>query len=134
VPLYKSYAHRVPRFIYELDKKNSMTQETNLQFSPTLTTVFADDIFIDNSIKVHIDKKDEQEIVEKIGKVTLLTFDQQTKTVNGRVMMDVITAKKLAKTLTGSIEALEKELASKEIPKGAQKPDSHIQTSSQYIG
>jgi len=79
--------------------------------------IYAEEVKVNAGIKMSMDKDEQgKEVVQKDGRIELLFFDNQTKRVISRIVLDPSTAQRLSKILTSSTTALQKECASPEIP------------------
>jgi hypothetical protein len=79
--------------------------------------IFADDVNVNANIKVNVEKKDNgEEKFTKSGRIDLLFFDQFTKTIVSRVVIDPYTAKVFAKILEANASKMIEEIERSELP------------------
>lgn len=89
-------------------------QKVNFNIGPQTPQFLADDILVDTQIKVN---KQENGDIEKVAKVSLMAVDQQTKSINARVVLDHVTAGRLGEILVENMKKIRAELANKDLPK-----------------
>lgn len=82
--------------------------------NPADKPIFADEIGVLVRVKA---TKDEKQAVYKEGTIGIIFIDATKKLILGEFVVSKYTAKNLIKPLSESIEKLEKELASKDMPK-----------------
>ena len=90
--------------------------------------IFADEAVIITPIRA---MKDKDGKITKEGHVVVVFVDMTTQQPVSKIAMTTTTAKNLERALTNSIERLEKDLKSKDIPI---KPTEVTETSTKYIG
>ncbi len=89
--------------------------EQQLNVNPLDRPVFADEMGV--SIRIKAVKDDKSGKVEKEGVVGIMFIDSIKKQLIGEFIVNKSTAKNFAKVLEDSVAKMEKELASKEMPK-----------------
>ena len=107
-----------------------------------LRPVYADEANVNANVKVNVEKdKDGNETIRKSGKIDMLFFDQFTRTIVSRIVIDPFTAKLLSKMLSDHADKLIEELDSSDVPEQVKKRlaerDKAMQGSSSvetYIG
>ena len=91
----------------------SEQKQVNLNFGAS-KPIFADEIALVHKIKATKNEKGE---IEKEGQVMFMFTDTMTGRVLGEFVITKNTARALAKMLPANMDALEKQLADKSIPK-----------------
>ncbi len=116
---------------------------TEITIPPHIIPIYAEEVKVNAGIKMHVTKNEAgKDEVRKDARVELLFFDNATKCVVSRIVMDVTTALQMVNILQANTQALLKECASKEIPKEIaehikkqqQTPTSTTGTPQRYIG
>lgn len=80
--------------------------------------LYSDEIIVAHTVKAG---KDEKNKIKKEGHLHLIFLDMTTQKPISKVVISPITAKGLTKALTESVQKLDKELKTKELPKRAQE-------------
>ncbi len=92
-------------------------KELNLNMPPDVKPIYADEANVVAGLKVNIEKNDKgKEVITKTGNINIIFFDNTTKAVVSRVVVDPITAKNLANQLKANAENIMTEIKSDKIP------------------
>ena len=84
-----------------------------LKMPPEIKPVYCDEFRINTIIKVNMDEKDS---IRKQGHLDIIFFDNVTKTVVERIVLNPITAQQLAQAITQNVESYNKGMDKKETP------------------
>jgi hypothetical protein len=88
-----------------------------VSMSADIKPLFADEVNVNANIKVNVEKKEDgTEHFTKTGRIDLLFFDQFTKTIISRIVIDPYTAKVFAKVLEANASKMIEEIEKKELP------------------
>lgn len=116
-------------------------QNVNLNIPMDVKPIYADEVNITAGLKVNVEKQEKgKDIVTKSGNIQLLFFDNATKAVVARIVIDPITAKNLSFGLKVNAEKLMEEIKSDKVPKQVKeqlensKQPSISKTMNEYIG
>ena len=91
-----------------------MPEQQQINFNPSIKPIFADEVAVALKINAAKDKKGD---IQKDGQIEIIFIDVMTHQAVGAFVITRNTAKSVIKILAQNIEALEKELKSKEMPK-----------------
>lgn len=117
-----------------------MENKPQFKIPTDVKPLHADEVNINSNIKVNIDKKEDgTEKITKVGRVDLLFFDQMTKSILTRVVIDPYTAKMLAKMLLSNADKLIEEIEKTDLPdevrqKLQEKGTAQKEVQTTYIG
>ena len=99
-----------------------MEGKQDIKMPANLRPIYADEANVNANVKVNIEKdKDGNEIIRKSGKVDMLFFDQFTRSVISRIVIDPFTAKVLSKMLADHADKLIEELDKTDVPDQVKK-------------
>jgi len=102
------------------DKKEFEKQQ--FVIPPDLRPIYADEVIITSPMKVVIEKDDKgTEKIRKHGNIILSFFDNQTKIIVAKIVVNPLTAKALGNLLIKNSDKLLEELDKKEIPNEIKK-------------
>lgn len=112
-----TYINELP--INIADIMENQPQQINIDLSKSSSKpIFADEIAIAARLKAF--QKDKKSPIEKEGHVALIFLDMTKQQAVGEFIISRFTARGLIASLSQTLEQLEKELASKEMPKQQQ--------------
>jgi len=99
-----------------------MEGEMKFALPPDLKPIYADEVFVNVPIKINIEKDDKgTEKIRKTGVVILNFFDNETKFIVAKIIINPLTAKALGKILLDNANKVLEELDKKEISKEMRK-------------
>ena len=93
---------------------DDMPEQQQINFNPSIKPIFADEVAI--ALKINA-AKDENGNIHKDSQIEIIFIDVMTHQAVGAFVITRNTAKSVLKILGQNIEALDKELKSKEMPK-----------------
>lgn len=82
-----------------------------LKLPPEIKPIYCDEFRINTIIKMNVDEKDN---IKKQGHIDVIFFDQPTKTVVDRIILNPITAQQLAQALLQNVEGYNKGMEKEE--------------------
>ncbi len=96
--------------------------EENFNMNVNVQPIYADEANVNANIKFNFEKINEnEEKIRKIGRIDIMFFDQLTKTVVSRIVLDPFTAKVLGNMLIQNANKTIGELDSPNVPEEVKK-------------
>lgn len=95
-----------------------MRKMEELKIPPEIKPVYCDEFRVNTMIKINVDENDN---VKKQGHLDIIFFDNATKTVVDRIILNPITAQQLAQALMQNVEGYNKGMERKEDAKELKK-------------
>lgn len=99
------------------------SEQTQLSFNPTDKPIYAEDVAV--MARIRVIQNNKKEVVEKEGHIGIVFLDTIKKQSVGEFVITKNTAKTLSSLLAQTVEKLEKELTSKQLPKGPEIKTTH---------